>query len=84
MGAITEVTDPGLQGWGVVFLDDRSVSDDTGLARNAGPRAVGGEEGDIYVAVVLDVVGLSGFSVGVEEQVNVVFLVVRSIKLFLQ
>ena len=31
------------------------------------------------MAVVLDVIGLSGFGVGVEEQVNVVFLQTESV-----
>jgi hypothetical protein len=64
------ITHPGLQCRGVVFLDGVAIGEDAGGAGNGGPRAVGGEEGDVDVLVRVEVVGLAGFSVGVEQVVD--------------
>lgn len=70
VGAVAQVTDPGLEGRGVVFLDDGAVGDDACGARDAGPAAVGGAEGDVDVRVGFEVVGFAGFGVCVEEEID--------------
>jgi hypothetical protein len=64
------ITHPGLQCRGVVFLDGVAIGEDAGGAGNGGPRAIGGEEGDVDVLVRVEVVGLAGFSVGMEQVVD--------------
>lgn len=54
MLSVTEVAEPGLEGFGVVFFDDGAVGDDLGGAGHRGPFAGGVEEGDVDVGVGYD------------------------------
>ena len=72
MLSITEVADPRLQRGGVVLVDFFAVGDDGGGAGNRGPLAAAGEEANVDVGVVLEVVRLAGLGVGVEDQVDAV------------
>lgn len=75
MRAVTQIAQPGLELWAVVFGDEAAVRDDLGVPADRGPVAGGGEEGDVDVFVGFEVVGLAGFGVGVEEEGEaVVFL----------
>lgn len=51
MRAVAEIAEPGLEGRGVVFLDDGSVGDDFRGAGDGGPFAGVVEEGDVDVGV---------------------------------
>lgn len=68
--AVAEVADPGLQLARVVFADGVAVRDDGGFAGDGGPLARRVEEGDVDARVFVQVVGLAGFGVGVEEEVE--------------
>lgn len=70
VGAVPQVTHPGLEGRGVVLPDHVPVGDDGGGAGDAGPAAVGRTEGDVDVGVGFEVVGLAGLGVCVEEEVD--------------
>ena len=72
--AITEVAEPGLEGRRVVLLDAGAVGLDGSGARDAGPLAGVVEEGEVDVGVLLEVVGLAGLGVGVEDEVDAVVL----------
>ena len=72
--AITEVAEPGLEGRRVVLLDAGAVGLDGCGAGDAGPLAGVVEEGEVDVGVLLEVVGLAGLGVGVEDEVNAVVL----------
>jgi hypothetical protein len=78
VGAVAQVTEPSLEGWSVVFLDNVAVGDDARGAGDAGPTAVGGAEGDVDVGVGSEVVSLAGFGVCVEEEVDATTLLYRS------
>ena len=79
MCTILEISEPGLQSWGVVFLDHVAGSEDRGGAGNRCPFAGGIEEGDVDVRVGIDVAGLARFGVGVEDEVDaVIFLFIVS------
>lgn len=67
---VTEVTEPGFESGRVVFLDGGAVGDDGGFAGDGRPFAGAVEEGDVDVGVRVDIVGLAGFGVGVEDEVN--------------
>jgi len=75
--AVAEIPDPGLQALGVVLLDLGAVGLDAGLAADAGPFARGSKEGQVDVVVEVEVVGLAGFGVGVEDQVDAVALLLN-------
>ena len=78
MYTVPLVTDPGFQSWGVVFLDRGAVGEDGGGARNGGPGAVVGDEGDVDVGVGGEVVGFARGGVGMKEVVNAAgFLVIE-------
>ena len=68
--SVTEVAEPGFESGRVVFLDGVTVGDDGGFAGDGGPFAGAVKEGDVDVRVGVDVVGLAGFGVGVEDEVN--------------
>lgn len=72
--AITEVAEPGLEGRRVVLLDACAVGLDGSGARDAGPLTGVVEEGEVDVGVLLEVVGLAGLGVGVEDEVDAVVL----------
>lgn len=72
--AITEVAEPGLERCGVVLLDARAVGLDGSATRDAGPLAAVVQESKVDVGVLLEVVGLAGFGVGVEDEVDSVVL----------
>jgi hypothetical protein len=77
MLSIAQVTNPGLQAGGVVLVDDGAVGEDRGRAGEGGPFAGGVQEGDVDVPVGGEVVGLAGFGVGVEEEVDAAVLLFR-------
>lgn len=70
MLAVLQVAKPCFQGRRVVFADHLPVSDNVGFAGNRGPLAGGVEEGDVDLGFGLEVIGLAGFSVGVEQEIN--------------
>ena len=72
--AVTEVTEPGLERRRVVLLDTRAVGLDGSGAGDAGPLAGVVEESQVDLGVLLEVVGLAGLGVGVEDEVNAVVL----------
>jgi hypothetical protein len=72
--AVTEVADPGLERGGVVLADDFAVGLDGGVAGDGGPLARVVDEADVDGCVLLEVVGLAGLGVGVEEEVEAVAL----------
>jgi hypothetical protein len=67
---VAEVAEPRLQSRGVVFLDSGAVGEDAGFAGDGGPLAAVVEEGDVDGGVGGDIVGLAGFGVGVEDEVD--------------
>ena len=69
MSAVAQVTEPSLQGRGVVLADKLAVSGDSSGAGDGSPFTGGVEEGDIDGGVRGQVVGFAGFGVGVEEEV---------------
>lgn len=77
--AVAEVTNPCLECWRVVLVHLLAVGLDLGLAGNRGPLAGWGEEADVDVWVGLEVVGLAGLGVGVEDDVDTVALLVESL-----
>lgn len=72
--AVAEVTNPGLQGWRVVLPDDITVGLDRGMARDRSPFAGGVDEANVDRRVFLEVIGLAGLGVGVEEKVEAIAL----------
>jgi len=70
--AVTEVADPGLEGWGVVLVDLLAIGLDGGFAGDGGPFAGVVEEAEVDFGVSVEVVGLAGFGVGVEDEVDAV------------
>ena len=70
MLAVAQVAEPGLQRRGVVFLDCFAVVDYAGGAGDGRPATGGVQEGDVGVLVRREVVGLAGFGVCVEEEVD--------------
>lgn len=72
MFAITEVTNPRLERGRIVFLDDGAVGDEARATRDRGPFAAGVEEGEVDVWVGFEVVGLAGFGIGMEKEVDAV------------
>ena len=80
--SITKVAQPGFQSRRVVFLDDGAIGDDLRGAGHGGPFAGGVEEGDVDVWIGINVRGLAGFGIGVEDEVDatVFLLVVRVLK----
>jgi len=72
--SVAEVSDPRLERGAVVLVDLFAVGDDGSGAGDGGPVAGRGEESDVDVRVVLEVVGLSGLGVGVEDEVDAVTL----------
>ena len=67
MCAVAEVTEPGFQGWGVIFLDGGAIGEDLCFAGDGSPLTGGVEEGDVDGGVGGDVIGLAGLGVGVED-----------------
>ena len=72
--AVTEVAEPRLESGRVVLLDARAVGLDGGSAGDTGPLAGVVEESQVDLGVLLEVVGLAGLGVGVEDEVNAVVL----------
>lgn len=70
MLAVTQVAKPGLEGRGIVFLYGLAVGEDGGFAGDGRPFTSGIEEGDVDCRVGGYVVGLAGFGVGMEYQVD--------------
>ena len=66
MGSIFEVTQPGLEGWRIVFADRFTVCDDVGLATDACPFSRRVKEGDVDFGIRIQIVGLARFGVRVE------------------
>jgi len=81
--AVAEVTDPCLERWRVVLVHLLAVGLDLGVAGDRGPFAGWGEEADVDVWVGLEVVGLAGLGVGVEDDVDTVALLVQLLAVFL-
>lgn len=74
--AVAQVAEPGLEVRGVVGLDLLSVGEDAGFAADGGPFAGGVEEANVDFGVGFEIVGLAGFGVGVEEEVDAVAFLV--------
>lgn len=74
MRAVTEVADPCLQCGRVVLPDNFAVRLYGSVAGDGCPLAGWSDEGDIDGRVRLEVVGLAGFGVGVEEELEAVAL----------
>jgi hypothetical protein len=72
--SITEVAEPGLERRRVVLLDAGAIGLDGSGAGDAGPLAGVVEESEIDLRVLLEVVGLAGLGVGVEDEVDAVVL----------
>jgi hypothetical protein len=70
VGAISQISQPGLQRLVVVLLDQRSICDDASLSSNGSPFSGGVDEGDVDVRVAGEVVGLAGLCVGMEEKID--------------
>lgn len=68
--SVAEIAEPRFEGGRVVLFDDRAVGDDVCLAGHGSPLTGAVEEGDVDVRIRVDVVGLAGFGVGVEDQIN--------------
>ena len=68
--AIAEVANPGLELLRVVFLDNIAITDHRSFAADRSPLACAVEEGDIDGRVGIEIVGLAGFGVGVEDEVD--------------
>lgn len=82
MFPIAEVSEPDFQVGGVVFFHTGAIRFDGGFAADGGPFAAVVEEGEVHVGGVFEVVGLAGFGVGVEDEVDaVVFLFAVSLLL---
>jgi hypothetical protein len=79
--AITEVAEPGLERCRVVLLDAGAVGLDGSGAGDAGPLAAVVEESEVDVRVLLEVVGLAGLGVGVEDEIDAVVLLRSEISL---
>ena len=79
MLSIAQIANPCLQSRRVVLADLFSVGLDGGLAGYGSPLAAGGQEGEVDVGVVLEIVRLAGFAVGVEYEVNAIALLVKDI-----
>ena len=74
MCAVTEIAKPGLQRGRVVLLDDVAVNFDGCMSRNRCPLARVVDEANVDGGVGLEIVGLAGLSVGVEEKVEAIAL----------
>jgi hypothetical protein len=72
--AVTEVAEPGLERRRVVLLDAGAVGLDGSGAGDAGPLAGVVEESEVDLGVLLEIVGLAGLGVGVEDEVDAVVL----------
>lgn len=72
--AVTEVTQPCLEAGGVVLADLLAIGLDGGDTGDGSPLARGLEEGEVDVVVRLEVIGLAGLAVGVEDEVDAVAL----------
>lgn len=70
--AVLEVPEPGFEGGGIVFANFGAVGLDGGVAGDGGPFAGRVDEGEVDVGVCGEVVGLAGFGVGVEDEVEAV------------
>lgn len=64
---VTQITNPRLQSRRVVLMDYLAVGLDGGFAGNGSPLAVGVEETNVDVRVVLEVVSLTALGVGMED-----------------
>jgi len=72
--SVTKVAQPGLEGLRVVLAHLLAVGLDRGLAGDGRPLARVVEEAQVDFRVCLEVVGLAGLGVGVEDDVDAVAL----------
>jgi hypothetical protein len=70
--AVTKVTNPCLQRWGVVLLDNSAVGLDGSVTRDGCPLAGIGDEANVDGCMLLEVIGLARLCVGVKEEVEAV------------
>ena len=70
MLSVLQIAKPRFQRRGVVFADRLTVSDDVGFARDGGPFASGIKKCDVDLRFGLEIIGLAGFRIGVEKEVN--------------
>jgi hypothetical protein len=75
--AVAEISQPGLEALRVVLAHTGAVGLDLGLAGDGSPLAAGVNEADVDVGRVVEVVGLAGLGVGVEDEVNAVLLLIE-------
>lgn len=69
MSTIAKVTNPCLEGWGIVLLDEVAIGADGGVTRNRSPVTARGNERYVASGVCVEVVCLARFGVGVEEEI---------------
>ena len=67
---IAQVSNPSLQRRRVVLAHLLAVDDDARGARDGGPLPAAVDEGDVDGVVGVQVVGLAGLGVGVEDEVD--------------
>ena len=72
MRAVAEVAEPSLQRRGIVLLDTGAIRLDLGFAGDGRPLAAGVQKAQVDLRVGLEVVGFTGFGVGVEDEVETV------------
>lgn len=70
MLAVPQITQPRLERRRVVLADHLPVGDDIGCAADGGPLSLAVEEGHVDLGVALQVVGLAGFGIGVEKEIE--------------
>lgn len=74
MRTVAQVADPCLQSGRIVLLHNAAIGLDGGMSRDRGPFTTVVDEADVDGRVCLKVIGLAGFSVGVEEKIEAVAL----------
>lgn len=70
MLAVAKIAQPCLERRAVIFPDHVPVGDDVRCAADGGPLSLAVEEGHVDLGVALQVVGLAGFGICVEEEIE--------------
>lgn len=77
MDSVSQIPQPGLQVGVVMLLDEGPVPDDAGHAADGRPLARAVEEADVDVRIAGEVVRLTGFGIGVEEEIDAAGFLVK-------
>lgn len=59
MLAVTQITDPGLQGPRIMLADMLAVGEDVGFTADGGPLARAIDEGDVDLRIIIQLVRLA-------------------------